>query len=623
MLAASNDLRPCSRLGTCIAFLLSLFLLTLLGVSKADALTLGALEPSRTYRVAAIEFRGNKIFSDGSLEAVMTTKTRPFYEIWKKRPVFDAETFTSDLKQLQLFYQSQGYYDAHISYDLGVHGGLITPQITIREGHPVKIDSVSVEVASPAPSPQAFEPGFSLPLKPGQIFTESHYQASEQDLISIYRQHGYPHPEVKRHAVVRTGPRLAQAWYAVTPHAHAVFGRTAVTGTHKVNPRIVLRELSYSAGQPFDVREIEKSRAAILNLNLFSAVEFKVGSNPSDPHVVPITIAVQEKPKHSLNLALGYNTITELNGQLTWNDYNFLGDGRQLLVTGTYSEITAAADVQLIQPYFFSRDARLILEASQYQESYQTYMLNAPRFDPHLMYTFTPSLQGTLGYRLEYLKFNQVNPTTIDAIGGFRRDGILSGPDAGLNFNNTGDILNPQHGELLSLSGNFSDHSLGADYRYWRVVSEARKYQPLGSKTILAMRLKVGLEDTLNGKIGDVPLSERFYSGGPASVRGYGLRRIGPLSLGNDPLGGLSLIETSVELRHPLVWKLSGSVFFDCGQVSTHSFDLPVDAFQCGYGPSVGLNTPVGPANVYVGFPTKPPHGDPGYQFYFTIGPFF
>jgi outer membrane translocation and assembly module TamA len=216
-----------------------------------------------------------------------------------------------------------------------------------------------------------------------------------------------------------------------------------------------------------------------------------------------------------------------------------------------------------------------------------------------------------------------VNPTTVQAIGGFRRRGILSGPNASLIFNDTSDLLDPQSGEILSLGGNFSDHPLGADYRYWRVEGEARKYQRLGGKTILAMRLKLGLEDTLNGKIDDVPLSERFYSGGEGSVRGYGLRRIGPLSLSNDPLGGLSLIEGSVELRHPLVWKLSGAVFFDCGQVSTHSFDVPVDALQCGYGPAAILNTPVGPARVDIGFPTKTPHNDSNYQFYFSIGQFF
>jgi outer membrane protein assembly complex protein YaeT len=590
---------------------------------NVKAVTIDALDPSKAYRVEAIKFSGNQHFSDSDLASAMTTKPRPFYALWQKRPEFNLETFTGDLDQLRLFYQSHGYYDTQMAYSLAIHGNLVTPHIAIAEGLPVKVDKISINLAAAAPQPRALEPGFALPLKRGQIFGQPDYQAGQQSLVTVYRQNGYPHPDVERYAVVQTGPHLAQAWYRIEPNARAIFGRTAVTGLRQVGRRIVLRELDYKAGQRFDIRKIEKSRTAILNLNLFSAVEFDVGGDPRTSRVVPITISVQEKQQHSLNLALGYNTETLLNAQIAWNSYDFLGDGRQLLVTGTYSEITMALEAQLIQPHFFSRDSKLVLDAAQARESYQTYMLNASRFDPHVDYIFSPSLTGSLGYHLEYLKFNQVNLTTIEAIGGFRRDGILSGPEANLIFNNTADPLNPQSGEILSVSGNLSDHALGADYRYWRTSAEARKYQPLGGKTILAMRLKAGLENTLNGNIDDVPLSERFYSGGEGSVRGYGLRRIGPLSLSNDPLGGLSLIETSIELRHPLVWKLSGAGFFDCGQVSVHSFDVPLDALQCGYGPAVSLDTPVGPARVDLGFPAKTPRGDDNYQVYFSIGQFF
>ena len=243
---------------------------------------------------------------------------------------------------------------------------------------------------------------------------------------------------------------------------------------------------------------------------------------------------------------MGYNTQTQLNATLGWSDYNFLGGGRQLSVTGTYSNVNSTFDVKLLQPHFFSPKSSLTLEASEQEQTYQTYTGNISGFDPHLDYKLSPSLTASAGWRLEYMKFNSVNASTIAAIGGFRRRGILSGPSAALTFNNTEDPFNPQRGELVSLMGNLSDHSLGADYRYWRVSAEARKYQSVGWQTVLATRLKIGLSDTL-GSIGDVPLSERFYAGGEGSVRGYGLRRIGPLSASNDPLGGLSLISCRVK----------------------------------------------------------------------------
>jgi outer membrane protein assembly factor BamA len=110
-----------------------------------------------------------------------------------------------------------------------------------------------------------------------------------------------------------------------------------------------------------------------------------------------------------------------------------------------------------------------------------------------------------------------------------RRNGILSGPDLGIVFNNTEDPLDPQQGHVLSLLGNLSDGVFGGDYRYWRTTAEARNYTPLGRRMVLATRLEAGLANTF-GSVRDIPLSERFYSGGEGSVRGYGLRRIGPLS---------------------------------------------------------------------------------------------
>jgi outer membrane translocation and assembly module TamA len=182
--------------------------------------------------------------------------------------------------------------------------------------------------------------------------------------------------------------------------------------------------------------------------------------------------------------------------------------------------------------------------------------------------------------------------------------------------------LNPQHGSVFAFNTNLANRIFGSDYSYWRVTGELRNYRPLVWQTVLATRVKLGLADTF-GPIRNLPLSERFYSGGEGSVRGYGLRRIGPLSESNDPLGGRSLVEGSVELRHTLFWRLNGAAFFDCGQVSLHAYRIPVDALQCGYGPAVSMATPVGPVRVDIGFPTRRPRSDSSWQLYFSIGEFY
>ena len=594
----------------------------LIASMRAFGFTIADLDPSRHYKLERIDLSGEHAFSRDAVVSVMTTKERPWYQVWKPLPDFDTQAFTDDLAHIKRFYEAHGYYNARIAYALTVSKDKVTPHINVSEGKPIRVATMEIKIASRAPPPQELDRSFKLPFKKGDVFDQNAYQTGAQGLLNLYTTHSYAHAKVQRHAVLEVGRLQARIQYDVEPGRQCVFGNTKIVGNKKVDPKLIEEQVTYKSGEPFDSRKLAGSRAAIVGLNLFSSVDIEQDENPSDRAVVPITISVHEGPKHSLSAGAGYNTETQLNATIGWTDYNFFGGGRQLSVTGTYSNVNSTFDLKLLQPHLLSPKFSLTLEASQQQQTYQTYTGNISGFDPHIDYKPSSSLTVFVGWRLEYMKFNSVNASTIEAIGGFRRSGILSGPSAGAIFNNTEDPFNPQSGEIISLLGNLSDHSFGADYRYWRVLAEARKYHLLGWQTVLATRLKVGLSDTL-GSIGDVPLSERFYSGGEGSVRGYGLRRIGPLSLSNDPLGGLSLIEGSVELRRPLFWKLNGALFFDCGQVATQPYDLRVDALQCGYGPAAGMNSPVGPINFYLGFPTQKPRGDSSWQFYFSVGQYF
>jgi outer membrane protein assembly complex protein YaeT len=588
----------------------------------AAAMTIAQLDPAVRYETAAVTITGNRQFSDSELLAVMQTKSRPAYQLWKRRPAFNPTTFNADLERVKRFYQVHGYYSAKVSAELTASGKLVNANIHVKEGKPVRVKSIKITVEGLAPRPESVEPSFQLPLKDGDTFTQNAYESGQAQLLNIYLRHGYAHAQVNRRAQVLVGPSQAYVWYVVVPGNFGVFGSTVVRGTEEVPPRLVLRELTYRPGETFDSAKVESSRTKIVGLNLFRSVEFVPQADPANPHVVPIEIKVQEKPKHRVSFDLGYNTQSQFNIGFQWANYNFLGSGRQLSLLTQYSNVISTADAKLVQPHFFSSKSTLIVEGNVWQEVYQTYTLNAGQMQPRESYRFTSNLTGEFGWRLAYLKFNSLNPSTISAIGGVRSTGILSGPFARLIWNNTEDPFDPQHGAIVTLNANTASHAFGSDYRYWQALGEIRKYHLLGWQTVLAARLKLGLEHSY-GPIDDIPLSERFYSGGEGSVRGYGLRRIGPLSTANQPLGGVSLFEGSLELRRPLFWKIAGSLFFDCGQVSTHEYRVPVDALQCGYGPGIGVSTPVGPILLNLGFPTKRPDGDSQWQVYFSIGQWF
>jgi outer membrane protein insertion porin family/translocation and assembly module TamA len=591
--------------------------------AQLPAASIDELEAGREWRVEDISISGNSKFSRRELLAVMLTRQRPWYRFWEDRPIFDPVTFTDDLERLRRFYEARGYYQARISYELEIdrRDSLVKARIEVVENQPVIVSEVLVQGTGQVGAPPPSLPE-ELPIRRGEIFTEEEYQKAELTLKDHLLNRGFAHVETSRRAEVDLSRNETAVRYTVDPGPPAVFGETIVEGTKDVEPRLVLRELTYSPGELFSFAKVDESRAKILGLDLFSAVKIAPRRTEGKPQVLPMEVEVIESPPRELRAGIGYGTEDEFRAQIEWRHNNWLGGGRRLSFSGKYSAITLTGEGKLIQPHFLSPRTQAVLSFRQDREDEETYLLNATRFQPRLEHRFSKTLTAFVGYRAEYHDFSQISPTTVDALGGIRRNGVLSGPSLGLIWNTTDDPFTPKKGEMLSLLVDQAGEIWGGQFAFYKIAVEGKKYLDLGWETVLANRIKIGFADAL-GERRNVPLSERFFSGGEKSVRGFGRRKLGPRSESGDPIGGLSLIEGSLELRRPLWGEIGGSLFLDFGQVSTGAFDLPVDDLEFSSGFGVSYNTPVGPIRLDIGFPFKPPRGERPWQIHFSIGAYF
>jgi len=118
----------------------------------------------------------------------------------------------------------------------------------------------------------------------------------------------------------------------------------------------------------------------------------------------------------------------------------------------------------------------------------------------------------------------------------------------------------------------------GSSTEFSRLVVDVRKYTKIYSRLALAARLKVGSISS------DAPFYEKFYLGGPNSLRGYPDRSISPLG------GGERLIQGGLELRFPLSAKnypdhfLTALIFLDTGSNILASETFTLDKFKSSYG---------------------------------------
>ncbi len=584
--------------------------------------SLEQLDSEREWRVESILLAGNEQFDTGTLLAEMQTAVRPWYMPWKKRPLFDPVTFKRDLERVRHYYETQGYYQAQVTYGLQSDDarGHVALTVQIQENCPVTVGALSVDVRTKARTEVVLPD--RLPLEPGALFTEAAYGQADQALRQAFLQHSHTWVEVERQAEVDLNTRQARVAYSISPGPPTVFGITDIVGTRKVGPQLVRRELPYVPGEPFSLAAIEQARQNILNLGLFRSVQMKFQREAEKPREVPILIRVAEKEPRSIRLGAGYSTDEEFIGLAAWQHRNWWGGGRRLSVELRLSSIQRSIGATFVQPYFLARDTVLDLDVQQGQEDEDTYLLNYSRLRPRLERHFAPTVSGFVDYRVEFLKFNEVGSSTIRLLEGLRREGLLSGPTLGLIWDTTEELLNPTQGGRLSVVAHQAGTVWGGDYKFFRLRAEAQHYQRFGWGVVLATRLKIGLSEAF-GSPRNIPLSERFYAGGDGGVRGYGRHKLGALNDANDPLGGLSVLEGSVELRRPLWRELAGTVFLDFGQLSLESYDIPVESLQFAPGFGLSYTTRIGSLRVDIGFPIDPADDDKSWRLHFGIGQSF
>ena len=134
-----------------------------------------------------------------------------------------------------------------------------------------------------------------------------------------------------------------------------------------------------------------------------------------------------------------------------------------------------------------------------------------------------------------------------------------------LAYDGSDDLLNPTRG--FRLAGRLSPEVsfVGKAFGYARTQLDASAYQPVSDEIVLAERVRLG---TIVGAPRDaVAPSRRFYAGGGGSVRGYSYQGVGPRDINDDPIGGRSLAEFSLEARVKAFGNFGVVPFLDGGNI--------------------------------------------------------
>ena len=613
-----------------------------------------------TLRVKEIIFLGNDHIEPDTLRNFMKTQPTFFYFI--RSGYFDRRALDDDLGNLNRFYWGEGYLDVRTMVDdlqLSADRSRVTVVIRVIEGDRYKVRHVEVTGVT------LFEPAAissQLETKDGAFFSGRSLAKDIETIQKMYMDKGYIFNRVdfKRH-ILET-ERALDISFAVEEGVKVTLEKIRFEGNLKTRDDVVRREVSVFPGEPFNAEAMDESKDRLGRRGYFKdlRIAFEPGTAPDRRDLV---VRIDEADTGQLLFGGGVSSSTGLFGRIVFVQRNFdltdvptswdaiadghffVGGGQTLLIQAEPGQNQSRYAVTFVEPYLFPSLLPLPIQLRttfSYYDSSLGLTYNEQRLEGQLGlgYRVTRDSLLELAYRFTDTVIYQIDrfaPAEVIEVAG---DNHVSAMSLSYSINKNKQDQNllfyggwGAGGEIESAGGPW-----GGDWDFIRMELNANAQQtlftfPRDSKHVIAARVNAGWM-TEYGRSDDVPIFERFFAGGPRSVRGFRFRSVGPKG-DDEPLGGKARLVASAEYSFPIIpgfdqtyapeWRadfLRGVLFCDAGNVAPDLKHFYMDDMRVALGFGFRIKIPVFPAPVALdfGFPIRKQRDDDPELFSFSVG---
>lgn len=395
----------------------------------------------------------------------------------------------------------------------------------------------------------------------------------------------------------------------------------SVTGNPTIASSVILEAIRLRVGDPMSQELLNQARSRLLRLGLFARVASSTTKSGD------VTFEVLERSPTSVEVGAGLNSEFgfHLFGEAA--DREIFGDGRQiaLRLDGYYdasqnSVSKGTASGQFRVPLIFNSNLGLSEDIRFQRFDQATLPFDLDRW----------SLASFLSGENESWTYSFGHTFITDRLDNVERDAVLSKFDTGsvrlgtlsgtITYDNRDAPLNPQSGFLLSLDSKISSPIFGSEANFFELSPRFSWATELQTSWGVAYQLRLGVGEPF-GSTSEIPITQRYFTGGRTSVRGYKENSLGPRGEQGAVQGGRYLGVQNVELRYKPVQAVAILGFVDSGTVFLDSPSINELRHSTGLG--IRYLSPVGPIGFDVGFPIARRHDEDVYRIHFSIGTIF
>ncbi len=592
----------------------------LLDINEGPLVTLGL-----------VNFVGNQHQPADVLFEYAVGPTRERYSSMQKKLPFVAADVEEGADLVHRLYISNGYLDAEVEkpiYHYSDDGTRVDATIPITEGRQYSFGQIAFS-GQTIYGHEALESQLTDLLE--QPYTDNRVSDIPRRLQTYYRTRGYY--EVKVEAI--GNPPAARdgkvpVLISVTPGKLYHFDGVTVKGLEKLRPSYITRRFSKFSGKTYSPELVDEKFRELMKSGLFTVLQIKptpVGD------ALRLDISAEEAKSKEVGLALGYGSYNGAIVGASFRDRDLFGYGRPISTLMEWSERGYKWEILWEDPYFFDTDFGFKAKLSALTFDFDGYS----KWESGLRLDLTRKI--TKQYEIGLvLSERHVEVTSADI------DPILLGDTAyfvsSIGLTQSLDLrdskVNPTRGFVLDNTVDFATSAIGSNVNFVRSTARLTYFIPFGReplegrpdrRTLLALGARAGIIHSLEDKTSpaEIPIDERFFSGGNNTVRSFAERDLGPHDMGH-PIGGEFFSVFNVEYTFPVYGELLGAVFFDAGNLLPNSTD-PFENVSAGfedmrYAVGVGLRykLPIGPVRLDYGYnPDRRADEDVG-AFHFSFG---
>jgi outer membrane protein insertion porin family len=568
------------------------------------------------------------------IEGVVSVKHKKILKIIKTKHgrMFNENIYAEDLKVIETFYKNNGFIDyelvdSNMTYNsIGTEMSL---KLNISEGKKYKIGMVNCNGNFVVDSREINK---AVKIKKGQVFNQQKIIEAMQHIRDIYFDKGYLFAVVDS-SFSKNDVGVVDVSFSIRENFVIYVGNICVSDLVSTKDKVIRREILVKPGDILARSKVLRSIEKIYNLGFIESVEPRFFPTESS-NVMDVVFSVNEGKAGTINAGIGYSSLGRFLGTIQIQHLNVLGLGQKLNLLWELDKRSTFV-IDWVDPWIFGKNVDLALSAFSIEKTRgygrvtKAYDEDRVGFSINVCQTLSDYINFLFGYRFEHVKLSKIEKESIYIPNLVEKSkDKVSSVFARCVYDSRDYVFDPSKGYKQLLSMQLASDLFGGDINFVKGTMSSSLFFHTFWKFVLTFNTEVDVVASFGNK-GNVPIYEKFYSGGVDSVRGYEYRtEIGP------KCGGKVRGVVNVEYKFPIVAKkgrtiLQGALFCDVGGAwkNFKSVNLNLGKrrrnLRSGVGFSVRIVTPVFPLRFDWGYGLNHKKSEKLSQSYVNVGSAF